>query len=70
MKVADLIKHLQTEYQPDDVIVAAWWDQSFFDENHDLNAEGWADVAEHMEDHDWWRTHEILNDLYTDYLER
>jgi hypothetical protein len=69
MKVSEIIELLNKNYDPDDAVVVAWWDQASFSAAHDMDKDEWADVAEDLDGIDWSYTHDILTDALTDYLE-
>jgi len=69
MKVRELMNYLNENYKPDDAIVVAWWDQSHFDAAENLTQDEWAKAAEHINDIDWWYTHDALGEVLDNYLE-
>ena len=69
MKIQRLIDYLQRNYEPDEAIVVAWWDQDHFDAAVNLSPDEWARAAEFMGEYkDWHYTHEELGDLLDEYL--
>jgi hypothetical protein len=69
MKIQDLIDYLQRNYEPDDAIVVAWWDQEHFDAAVNLSPDEWAQAAEFMGEMDWSVTHETLVCALDEYLQ-
>jgi len=69
MKIQELIDTLQRNYDPDDAVVIAWWDQDSFNEAGDMDEGEWAKATEYMDEMDWSRTHDALTDVLRYYLD-
>jgi len=71
MKIRDLIKFLQSIYDPNDSIIVAWWDQDSFSEASDMDKDEWAKAAEYITDgKDWSGTHDDLAEVVRYYIEQ
>ena len=66
MKVREAITILQNDYNPDDVIVIAWWGHDGMEDT--VPKSEWDDYAEYVSGKfDWSTTHEDLVAGYEEY---
>lgn len=69
MKVSQIIKTLQENYDPDDVVVVAWWDKGLFSQANDMGADDWEAAAYDMENMSWSNTHDELSDVLDRWID-
>jgi len=51
MRVKEFVDNLNELYQPDDEIIAFWYDKSHFDDlGIDISSEQWRSIAQESED--------------------
>lgn len=66
MKVSEAIRMLKEHHKPDEDIIIAWWDKSYFEEIE--NNYEWEKLCEHTDNKfDWSGTHDLIQ-LELDYL--
>ena len=66
MQVKEAIKLLTEQLHPEEEIVIAWWDRSFFNEMTD---DEWSEAAEVGDNMDWSSTQEDLQMVISEAIE-
>ena len=60
MKAKDIIKRLETNYEPDEELIITFWDKDEFDARNVSDEEGditpiqWREIVKYAERSDWW----------------